>query len=335
MDYTNVVQIYQADIIFILQDKILQHTTPFVDDVPGKPIDTHYQDADGNYETIPDNLGICKFIWKHLQVAHWIIQSLENVNITISAKKFILTVPKVTILSHKCTFEGRVPHNKKVQKVHDWPECQNISQVHRFIGVCSVLCIFIQGFTSITHPLIDLTQKGVTFIWKEPQHLVMQCLKDTICHSPTLCWLNYMSGNKVILAVDTSYIVVRFISLQIGNDGKWYPNHFGSISLMEVESHYLQVKLELYRLFCALWAVHVSIFGVVNLTVKMDTKYMKGMINNPDLQPNVTINQWIAGILLFHFHLKHVPAICHTGPDGLSHQPPSKNNPVEEDDFKG
>ena len=87
MGYTNVMQIYQADMMFILQDKSLQHTTPFVDDVPGKPIDTHYQDADRNYETIPDNPGICRCIWEHLQVAHQIIQHLENVNITISTKK--------------------------------------------------------------------------------------------------------------------------------------------------------------------------------------------------------------------------------------------------------
>ena len=62
MGYTNVVQIDQADMVFILQDEISQHTTPFIDDVPGKSGDTHYQDADRNYETIPDNLGICRFI---------------------------------------------------------------------------------------------------------------------------------------------------------------------------------------------------------------------------------------------------------------------------------
>ena len=62
MGYTNVVRIYQADMVFILQDEISQHTTPFIDNVPGKSGDTHYQDADRNYETIPDNLGICRFI---------------------------------------------------------------------------------------------------------------------------------------------------------------------------------------------------------------------------------------------------------------------------------
>ena len=52
--------------------------------------------------------------------------------------------------------------------------------------------------------------------------------------------------------------------------------------------------------------------------VEVDAKYIKGMINNPDIQPNNTINQWIAGILLFDFKLRHVPARKHGPTDTLS-----------------
>ncbi|KIK73060.1 hypothetical protein PAXRUDRAFT_21273 [Paxillus rubicundulus Ve08.2h10] len=58
-----------------------------------------------------------------------------------------------------------------------------------------------------------------------------------------------------------------------------------------------------------------------SVPLELDAKYVKGMINNPDLQPNVTINRWIAGILLFSFKLVHVPAEKHAGPDGLSRMP--------------
>ena len=66
----------------------------------------------------------------------------------------------------------------------------------------------------------------------------------------------------------------------------------------------------------------------------MDTKYVKGMINNPDLQPNTTINRWITGILLFHFELRHISTDRHTGPDELLRQPPSDDDPPDTDDFK-
>ena len=66
----------------------------------------------------------------------------------------------------------------------------------------------------------------------------------------------------------------------------------------------------------------------------MVAKYVKGMINNPELQPNATINWWIAGILLFHFELRHISTDQHTGPDGLSHWPPSDDDPPDTDDFE-
>ncbi|KAI0323305.1 hypothetical protein GY45DRAFT_1211434, partial [Cubamyces sp. BRFM 1775] len=54
------------------------------------------------------------------------------------------------------------------------------------------------------------------------------------------------------------------------------------------------------------------------LILEVDAKYIKDMLNNPDLQPNATINRWIQGILLFDFELRHVPAERHKGPDALS-----------------
>ena len=74
MGYTNTVQIYQADMSFILQDKIPHYSYPFIDDLPVKSVTTRYENPDGSYETIPDHPGIRCFIWEHLQVVHQILQ---------------------------------------------------------------------------------------------------------------------------------------------------------------------------------------------------------------------------------------------------------------------
>src|SRR6266404_1076667 len=50
----------------------------------------------------------------------------------------------------------------------------------------------------------------------------------------------------------------------------------------------------------------------------MDAQYVHGMLANPNIQPNATMNRWITAILLFTFKLVHVPAEKHQGPDGLS-----------------
>jgi hypothetical protein len=58
----------------------------------------------------------------------------------------------------------------------------------------------------------------------------------------------------------------------------------------EVASQYSQPKLELFGLFQALQHWHLYIIGVKKLIVEVDAKYIKGMLNEPDLQLNVTIN---------------------------------------------
>ena len=58
------------------------------------------------------------------------------------------------------------------------------------------------------------------------------------------------------------------------------------------------------------------------------------MLNEPDLQSNATINQWIQGILLFDFALVHVPADKYKGPDALFHQALAEGETAEpNDDF--
>ena len=81
------------------------------------------------------------------------------------------------------------------------------------------------------------------------------------------------------------------------------------------------MKLELYGLFYTLKATQLYTIGIKCFIVEMDAKFIKGMINNPMLHPNDAVNCWIAAILLFDFELIHIPAVKHTGADGLSCQP--------------
>ena len=143
MGHTNAVQIYQADMAFILQDEIPHHTMPSIDDLSVKSEMFWYQRPNSSYETISENPGIRLFIWKYLTIVHKILQCLQNVNAIVSAKKFILATTDATIVSHKCTFKDQVLYETKIQKIRDWPECENLMQVHGFLGTCGVLWIFI------------------------------------------------------------------------------------------------------------------------------------------------------------------------------------------------
>ncbi|CAA7265259.1 unnamed protein product [Cyclocybe aegerita] len=145
---------------------------------------------------------------------------------------------------------------------------------------------------------------------------------DTLKHAVTMCPairpIDYTSNLEVILSVDSSVIAIGYILAQLDDKGRRRPARFGSMTLNEREAKYSQAKIELYGLFRSLHAVKIYIIGIQNLTVEVDAKYIKGMINNPDMHPNAAMNRWIAAILMFDFKLVHVPGKFFRGPDGLS-----------------
>lgn len=160
----------------------------------------------------------------------------------------------------------------------------------------------------------------------------MQQLKDAIISSPALIPIDYISSRPVFLSIDSSWRAVGWILSQECEDGQRRPSRFGSISWNDRETRYSQPKIELYGLFRTLRALRIHIVGVTNLIVEMDAKFVKGMLSNPDTQPNAAMNRWIAAILLFSFKLVHVPAEKHTGPDGLSRREPIPGEDEDEGD---
>jgi hypothetical protein len=167
-----------------------------------------------------------------------------------------------------------------------------------------------------------LTRKDTEFVFGTEEIALQEKLKAAIVSLPAIPAIDYNSEQTIYLLVDTSYITIGYVLTQQmpGSDTKHYPSCFSSMLLNEREANYSQLKRKLYGLFRSLHTTRLYIIGVKKLVVEVNAKYIRGMLNNPNIQPNATINRWIASILLFDFKLVHVPSATH-GPNGLSHQP--------------
>ena len=155
--FTNAVAIFHGDVTFILEPDILNVAKPFLDNTVVKGLPSRYETPEGGYKTLPNNPGIHRFIWEHLNDIHRVIHRLGHASATISTKKIFLVVPKVIVLGHKCMYEGCVPDDSKVAKVQTWPLCKTVSDVCRFLSTMGTMCIWIKDFSVITRPLVDLT----------------------------------------------------------------------------------------------------------------------------------------------------------------------------------
>jgi hypothetical protein len=335
MGWTNSVPIFHDDVTFILQPEIPHTTIPYIDDVPIRGPATRYIRADGSYETHPDNPGIRRFVWEHFQGLNRIVQRMKYCGGTFSGYKATLCASEITVVGHRCTYEGRLPDESRVEKIVNWGPCKDLSDVRAFLGTMGLVRIFIRNFAHRAHHLVVLTRKDYPFIFGPQQLAAQEDLKQALLDSPALRPLDYTSNSPVILAVDTSHIAVGFYLCQCDpkNTRQRFYARFSSITLNDRECRFSQAKLELYGLFRALRALKIYLIGVRNLVVEVDARYIKGMLANPDLDPSATINRWIMAILMFHFILVHVPGTMH-GPDGMSRrktQPGDKPEP--DDDF--
>ena len=223
MGWTNSPAVLQGDVTHILRPEILHLTQPFADDVPIKGPRTRYVLPDGSYETIPENSGIRRFVWEHLQDVHRIIQHVKSYRATFSGKKAFIGVPRADILGHICTPEGRVADPSRIQAILDWPLPTTVSEVQSFLGTCGVLRIFIKDYTLVARPLINLTRKDEPFEIGPAQLASFEQLKLAVAHSPALHPIEYKSNLPVILTIDSCMNSVGFILLQVGEDRKHYP----------------------------------------------------------------------------------------------------------------
>ena len=335
MGWTNSVPILHGDVCYILQPEIPHVTQLYIDDVPVRGPATRYIQENGKPETIPGNSGIRRFIWEHFQDLNQVVQRMKYSGGRFSGYKSTLCTPEIMVLRHCCTFDGRLPDQTQLRKIINWRPCKDLLNMWAFLGTMGVCRLFIKNFAHRAHHLVKLTQKGAEWEFGMEQLEVMDNLKQALLTSPALRPIDYTVDAPVILAVDTLHIAIRYILSQCSmeNPKLWYHSRFGSITLNECECRFSQPKLELCRLYCTLRILKLYLIGVRNLIIKVNMKYIKGMLKNPDIAPSASINRWIILILMFHFTLVHVPGLHH-GPDGLSMrklQPGDKEEP--EDNF--
>jgi len=339
MGWTNSVPIFHDDVTEILKPEIPEFTIPYIDDVPVRGPKTRYELSPGQYETIIENDGIRRFVWEHIQNVNRILQRMKYCGGTFSGKKTLICAEAIEVVGHKCDYEGRKPVEDRIGVILRWEKCENLRDVRSFLGVTGVLRAYIPNYGIRAHELQKLLRKEKPFEWGPKQIESMGLVKEGVKQARAIRPLDYFNQGNVVLAVDSSYIGIGFYIYQedINDPKKHYYALFGSRTMNDREARFSQPKRELFGLKEALRMNKKLLFAARKLIVETDAKYIKGMLENPDMMPTATINRWIDEILMYHFTLRH-KAGATFGPDGLSRRSLQKDDPPFEpcsDDEEG
>ena len=178
----------------------------------------------------------------------------------------------------------------------------------------------IPNFVRVAASLYEIVKKGIPFEWGPIQQKAQQDLKILIEDYFHMRNPKFSSEQPLVLAVDTSWRAVGYYIYQRDKKDpkKIHYVKFNSLLMDPWQQRYFQPKRELCGLRRALEQEIYLFRGYRNFIVETDTKYLIGMLNNPEKMPNATINRWVNYIRThFFFEIVHKKKRMF-GPDDLS-----------------
>ena len=88
-------------------------------------------------------------------------------------------------LGHIIGVDGVRVHKEKIRAIRDRPEPRNVTELRRFIGICTYYRKFVKSFSQLATPLTDLTRKGA-FSRSDTAQRAFDRLKEVISSCPAL-----------------------------------------------------------------------------------------------------------------------------------------------------
>jgi hypothetical protein len=99
---------------------------------------------------------------KHL---HMVLQKLRENQLYTKLNKCEFWLKEVSFVGH-IIYEGGISIDPSMVKdVLRWNMLQNVSDIRCFLGLAGCYRCFIEGFSKISKPMIELVEKGKTFEW--------------------------------------------------------------------------------------------------------------------------------------------------------------------------
>src|SRR5260221_5994667 len=219
---------------------------------------------------------------------------------------------------------------KKLQGIADYPVPRNPADVRGFLSFTGYYRYFVQGYSQIACPLLDLTKKLQTWNWGEAQFKAFETLKSKMCATPVLLQPNF--GKKFYLQTDASaYSVGTILSQEGGPESSslsltkrqkpvLHPVAYYSATFTPTECNYDIYKRELLAVMKALthWRPYLG-WTKEPFTIMTDhanLQYWKAPQNL-----NRRTARWHADLQEYDFDILYIPGKTNVPPDALSRPP--------------
>lgn len=192
-------------------------------------------------------------------------------------------------MGHLVTSAGVKADPEKVSTIRQLIKPTNVTELKRFVGMCTYLSKFIPMFSEMTAPLRELEKKDVVFSWTEKHDETYKKIVDTI-EKDTL--LRYYDVNQpVVLEVDASSYAVGAALMQNGK-----PVCFASQALSPSQQNYHQIEREALAVVYGCKRFHAYVYGA-DLTVETDHQPLESIFKKPMIDCPMRLQSMFADLL--------------------------------------
>jgi hypothetical protein len=183
---------------------------------------------------IDDILIFSKNEEEHDERLRLVLQKLIENQLYAKLNKYKFWLKEVSFLGHIISEGGILVDLSKVKDVLSWITPQNILDIRSFLGLIGYYRRFIEGFSKISKPVIELLEKSKTFEWTPRRETSFQELKKRLTTTPVLTMPDMekpfsiycdVSGQGLGCVLMQDGHVVAYASRQLKKHEEKYPTH--------------------------------------------------------------------------------------------------------------
>jgi hypothetical protein len=122
----------------------------------------------------------------HRELVGKILAKLEEHRLFLKPEKCAFKQTSIEFLGVTVSRDTVQMDDKKVDKVKTWPAPMTQTEVQKFLGFTGHYRYFIQDYSHIAKPLLDLTHKTTPWHWDDTQQQAFEILRDKMVSKPVL-----------------------------------------------------------------------------------------------------------------------------------------------------
>jgi len=243
-----------------------------------------------------------------------VLERFRAHKLKMKPKKCDLFKEQVEFLGHIVSAEGIACDPKKVDRVKNWPQPRTVTEVRGFLGLSGYYRRFIQDYSTIAGPLLELTKKGMTFQWSASCERAFEALKAALIEAPVLAYPD--NEKPYILDTDASGYAMGGVLSQTQDDGAEKPVAYASYAFDKGQKNYCTTNRELLAVVKMVKCFKQYLQGSRQFLVRSDHNCLRWLQHFKD--SDGMVGRWIQYLETYNYKIIYREGKKHANADALS-----------------